>query len=379
MIVSKAYLKILKKLIPSLFIFVAVTVFFTVLSVKDTSKSEAFIPVNPNVLLVNLDEDSKIIDNFKDYLSKKTKLTVVKEIPKDIDDAIFFEDYKEVIYLNKGFTKSFQNKKLEQIDIKNSNSYSSIMTDMVINNYLNRLNYYLELGLSEDEVINSLNRTFNEKSEVSILKDVDTNQLVGLGVFYKILNYTFISNSIYFIAFILNKFNEEKRKNRQLVSKTPFKKILNRLFICNSLFTIGLWFLFVVISLLLLGSIAYSKYGLWMMITSFVFIINCMSLGFLVASLVKKEEPINMIQNIYGLATSFLCGAFVPLMYLPKFVVTIAKLFPSYWYVDTIDFITKSDLKEGSSFIYIGQNLLVITIFTIIFYLVTQYVNKRKV
>ncbi len=378
MTVYKTYFKLVKKLIPTLLIFVAITAFFTLINASSNKTKEAYRPVKPTVAIINEDRDSKITKSLIDYLSSKTKLVTLEKEPSDIDDAIFFAQYSEVVYIKQGFSDSYEKGKLAKLNVKSNGDYGSSMINIMLENYFDKANIYLKAGLSPKETIEALDNTFKTASEVEIKSKLDTDKVVGLNIYYNILNYTFVANSIYFIAMIMIKFNEEKRKKRQIASGTPYSKIVSKLFISNFIFTTALWAIFILLSILLMGSIAISTPALWMMLNSFIFIISCMALAFLITSFVTDDNAISMAQNLLGLGTSFLCGAFVPATFLPSWVLSIAKIFPSYWYIQNNDYIAKLDTFKAGDYSFIFKNMLIIIIFTVILYITSQIVNRKR-
>lgn len=328
---------------PSLIAFLIITALFTILNASSNKTKETYSPVKLTIAIVNKDGDSKVIKSFIKYLSARTKLSEFDKEPLDVADSIFFAEYSEVVYINKGFSKSFEDNAIQKININNNGDYGSTMINIWIENYLNKANIFMNAGLNSDETIAALDKTFKSRADIKIESTFDSDKVTSLNIYYNILNYTFVANTIYFIAMIMIKFNEEKRLKRQIASGTPYSKIVRRLYLCNVGFTIALWAVFIALSIVLMGSMAYSSLALWMMLNSFVFIISCMSLAFLITSFVTDDNAIAMAQNLIGLGTSFLCGAFVPAQFLPKWVLSISRIFPSYWYINNNDYIAGID------------------------------------
>lgn len=378
MTVYKTYFKLLKKLLPSLIAFLIITALFTILNASSNKTKETYIPVKPTIAIVNKDGDSKVIKSFIKYLSARTKLSEFDKEPLDVADSIFFAEYSEVVYIDKGFSKSFEDNAIQKININNNGDYGSTMINIWIENYLNKANIFMNAGLNSDETIAALDKTFKSRADIKIESTFDSDKVTSLNIYYNILNYTFVANTIYFIAMIMIKFNEEKRLKRQIASGTPYSKIVRRLYLCNVGFTIALWAVFIALSIVLMGSMAYSSLALWMMLNSFVFIISCMSLAFLITSFVTDDNAIAMAQNLIGLGTSFLCGAFVPAQFLPKWVLSISRIFPSYWYINNNDYIAGIDKFKASDYNYIFQNMAIVIIFSVCLYIASQIVNNKR-
>ncbi len=64
----------------------------------------------------------------------------------------------------------------------------------------------------------------------------------------------------------------------------------------------------------------FTVHGIILMVNSFVFSICALTIAILIANLVNNKNAINGIVNVVALGSSFLCGAFVPIEWLPDTV-----------------------------------------------------------
>ena len=74
----------------------------------------------------------------------------------------------------------------------------------------------------------------------------------------------------------------------------------------------------------------FTTHGLMYLINSFVFTICAITIAFLIGTLINNKNAINGIVNVVALGSCFLCGAFVPMDWLPDAVLKIAHVLPSY-------------------------------------------------
>ena len=101
-------------------------------------------------------------------------------------------------------------------------------------------------------------------------------------------------------------------------------------------------------------------------------------IAFLIATLVNNKNAINGIVNVVALGTSFLCGAFVPMEWLPSSVINIAHVLPSYWYIKTNELLKTIEVFNFETLKPIFINMIVILLFTILFIVITNIVSKKK-
>ena len=70
-----------------------------------------------------------------------------------------------------------------------------------------------------------------------------------------------------------------------------------------------------------------TKEGLIYILNSFIFTICATTMSFFIGNLITNKNAVNGIVNVVALGSSFLCGAFVPMRWLPDSVLKIAHVF----------------------------------------------------
>ena len=122
----------------------------------------------------------------------------------------------------------------------------------------------------------------------------------------------------------------------------------------------------------------FSIQGVIYIVNSFIFTICALTIAFLIANLVNNKNAINGIVNVIALGSSFLCGAFVPVEWLPASVLKVAHILPTYWYIQTNELMKTIEKFDIESLKPVFINMGVIALFTIIFVIITNIISKRK-
>jgi len=94
-----------------------------------------------------------------------------------------------------------------------------------------------------------------------------------------------------------------------------------------------IWLFTSICALFLHGKELFSANGALWFLNLFIFSIVCLSISFLIGSLLKRKNSLSAVANTVGLGTSFLCGAFVPQNMLGEGVLSVARFIPTYWFV----------------------------------------------
>ena len=173
-------------------------------------------------------------------------------------------------------------------------------------------------------------------------------------------------------------FRDEKISRRIAMGGVTPEHVNRILLAANALFALALWLSYVLISFVVVGPVMFSLHGLWLILSSFVFTLCATALAFLIANLLRSRNAINGITNVVALGSSFLCGAFVPMTWLPDGVVAAAHILPSYWYISANDLITTLETFTFDSLQPVILHLLVILAFAALFTIIANLLSHRR-
>lgn len=157
-----------------------------------------------------------------------------------------------------------------------------------------------------------------------------------------------------------------------------YRKYNRLLLLSNSLFAVLLWLFYVLLSFVLVGDIMFTAQGLVLVINSFVFTICALAIAFLIGNLVKSKNAVNGIVNVVALGSSFLCGAFVPVEWLPESVLTAAHILPSYWYIQTNELVKTIETLNPETLGPVLFNMGMVLAFALAFIIIANIVSRAN-
>lgn len=380
MIVFKTFLKVLYKCKVPIIIYTVFLLFFSIFNMQTSDSSISFEASKPDILIVNNDGDNLITNNLIDYLKKNCHLVTIKNDPQAQEDALFYRDVHYIIDIPKNYHEDFLNGNNPSLKIKSANDYQSAYSEMLLSNYLKVANIYRQEIKDETQLVNQINETLEKQIDVKMNNKIDTNSLAKASFYYNFLNYCLLAGSVYVICLIINSFKQENILKRTVISKMNYQKYNRLLLLSNGLFAFSLWLFYVLLSLILVGKAMFTLQGLGYLINSFIFTFCALTIAFMIANLKINKDAISGIINVVALGTSFLCGAFVPMDYLPDFVLKIAHLLPSYWYIKTNELLKNMQLFNFENLKPVLLNMVILIIFSLIFIKITNYLtNKNQV
>lgn len=378
MTVFKTYLKILKSCKTPIIMYTVFLILFGGLNMKTSETTQTFESTKPNVLIVNNDNNIGITKNLIDYIEENSNKVVIDDSEDARNDALFYREVNYIIYIPKNYRVDFLNNKNPKIEYKSTQDYNASLAQMTLEKYIKTANIYNDIMDNEEDIIKNINETLKQNTDIELTSKLDTNNLSKATLYYNFMNYSLIAGLVYVICLILSSFNEQKVKKRTIISSTNYKKHNRDLLLSNGLFAIVLWIFYIVLSIILLGSIVFTIHGLIYIINSFIFMLCTLTIAFLIANLISNKNAINGIINVIALGSSFICGAFVPMEWLPESVLKIAHILPSYWYIKTNEILKTTELFNRDTLKPIITNMTVICIFTIIFILIINIITRKK-
>ena len=378
MIVFKTILKILNKLKGLIILYTIMLISVTLVN-QSSDNVDSFEEVKPSVIIVNNDKSKNGVTNhFIKYLENHME---VKDIDigneEKIDDALFYRDVSLVVYIPDGFGDDLLDNKDLSVEYKISGDKGSSYGKMLVQNYFDSFNIYNNY-YDGDELFDRLDNALNVDVNVEIKSKLDTNSLSRMARFFNFLNYAILAGCVYSISMILASLKSENVRKRTIVSSYDYKKYNRIVLEACSIVIIGMWLLYMILALIIFKDLFISMNGLWYVINSFVFSLCSLCIGFLIGNITQNKGAISGIVNVVSLGSSFLCGCFVPFEFMPDYVIKIAHIFPTYYFVINNEALKVMDNFSLSSVSPLIFNIGIVLIFGVCFVIITNYVSKKK-
>ncbi len=378
MTVFKTFLKVLNKCKLPIIMYTVFLIFFGGFNMQTSENNTNFVAEKPDVLIINKDEEKGITKNFVDYIKNNSNIIDIENDEEKVNDALFYRDVNYIIYIPENYREEFLKGNNPEIEIKSTGDYLASYTEMLLSRYIKIANTYVKNIESEEELINKINETLSKETKIEISSKLDTDNLSKACFYYNFANYSILAGLVYVICLILSSFKKENIQKRTIISSMNYKKINRKLLLSSSLVAVGLWLSYVVLSFILVGNVMFTMHGMMYIANSFIFSICALTIAFLIGNLITNKNAINGIINVVALGSSFLCGAFVPMEWLPDSVLKIAHILPSYYYISTNEMLKQLEVFNLDTMKPIIINMGAIVIFTAGFIIITNIISRKK-
>lgn len=385
MTVFKTLLKILNKNKGIVILYSVLLIVFGSLNMKTSDNSTNFVASKPDILIVNEDKGEKLTQNLISYISDNANITDIDDNEAARDDALFYRNVNYIIYIPKDFSKDLLNGDNPEVDIKSTGDYQAYYAQLMLERYIKTAKNYINIanGVSGDvdvkDIISSIDKTLDKQTEIKVTSQVDTDKLSGMTFYFNFMNYGLLAGAIFAICMILTSFNEEKIRRRTIISSMNIHRHNNLLLTGNVLFAIVLWAVYTVAGFVMCGiKKDIMNYALLYVLNSFIFTLCAVTIAFMLANIIHNKNALNGIINVIALGTSFLCGAFVPMQWLPDSVIKIAHILPSYWYIKTNELIADIGKWNIDSLKPLFINMGILIAFSVLFIIIANILSVRK-
>ena len=390
MIVFKTFWRIMKRYWWIVFIYVAILTSLSVINLNAAPVTD-FVDTKPEITIVSQNPSDlatkPFTKNFLNYLSKNTKIIDLKE--SETTDALFYQKISMILYLPEDLESKIISGQKITLDYRTSGNYTAELSKNLIKRYfelqrteiLESKNSSKEqsnfLSENSEKIISNLNQRLDQSPTVRLASKNATN-LSKIAAFFNFASYTIMAIILYVTCFINASFNKSTVKKRTMVSSLHLKKYNFSLLLANSIFAFSVFALLTTLSFFVLGNIVLTPFFIFEILNILLYTLAALTLAELVSTFNLSRDAVSGVVNLLSLAPAFLSGAFVPTYFLPSFVLTIAHIFPTYWFIDTNNKIATMTELNFNSFLTILPNLLVLVLFSIIFIVANLVLSKKK-
>jgi len=380
--VFNLYWKIFRSYLGVIFVYVGIFLLIGIaVTSSNSSVQDSFDETKIKISLNNLDEGSTLSTGLLGYLENYSEIVELDD--EDIKDALYFRRIQVIITIPENFEEEFLAGKSNLImQEKIESTMTTVALDQAINKYLNYVRVYInQTNYSLDEVLPLVKNVLENEAKAQTTSEL-SDLLDFSGFYYKTLSYVIISVILTVVGLITISFRKLEVRRRLFTSPYPQRKINLEMILGNFIFTVFLVILLCAVSLILYKEALLNLNGILLVINTLIFAIAALSMAYFFSLLISREQVLSGFNNVFSLGTSFITGAFVPQALLGSGMLTLAHIFPNYYFVYNVDLITSStnlsNVILNKVYLYYGIQLLFAGVFIIASILVSKKQTKSE-
>lgn len=349
MTVFKGYMKITKRNIGYILMYVAIFLGVSIAMQANASKNRVDNYASEKLDIAIVDDDGgTLAQGLVNYLKKYHNVSKMEHNEEVMQESIYYQTVDLIIRIPKDFEGDVLEGNEELKLTKIPGDYSDVYAQQQINSFLNEVKTYMAAGYSME---NSMTQIQGQSDSEVTLIDLNGNggQMPGYAYMFRYAPYMFIAALCYVLGLILTSFQEKGVKSRMLISAVPHRRQVGEAILAFLVLGLVLFVGNFVITLALNGKeFLHAPNLIYYLTNTFVLMLVCLALSFLLGMFVNKPTLVNTVVTPLSLGMSFLCGVFVPLEMLGKGVRYFAQFLPVYWYEVNNDLFTEYQIIEGS-------------------------------
>ena len=372
----KTFLRIVQK---NIWIIIMYSVILVVVSSANSlggNNQMNFAATKPTVAVYDHD-NTELSKSLNDYIKSHAEVIDMQENSNDLSDALYYNNLDYVVYIDEGFSNKIYKGEDFEVTVKSVKNYDAYLAENLTSRYVKIAKNFA--GTNEKEAVNKIEKILENEVEVSLNTKLDTTGLANAGTYYNFMNYSLLAGLVFAIAYATIGFRRTMIKKRISISATSYSKINFKLMLCNFALAFVLWLVYNAIGVIIVGpGVMFTLNGLLMIMNSAVFTIFAVTLAFLLTNIFDNNNALMAVINIVSLGSSFLCGVFVPMKWMPDFITTIAHALPSYYYVNNNEILVTLEKIDADHLWPIALNMLVICGFIVATVIVNNIVIRIK-
>lgn len=339
MLVFKTYFKVIRnrsmQISIYLVIFIALAIMFSYTA--PAKEIENFSQSVTRVAFINEDQDTVLVQGFKNFLGKHSEFVVIPDETEKLQKALFYYDVEYILRIPAGFTEDFISGK--QIQLQKTvvpGSTGGIYTNMLVDKYFNTARLYLDSNknISQEELVKKLEKDLKTEASVQTVKNgTKKTGTVTTKFYFNYLAYILISVVFLGVSSIMMAFNSRNLKQRNNCSPLKISSLNLQLLLGNIVFGVACWGLIMLVGLILYRGQMFTANSMYSALNALVFTAVTLSLSFFISLFVKGANAQSALANVLSLGLSFISGVFVPQEFLSQQVLAVARFTPTYWFI----------------------------------------------
>lgn len=379
MTVYKLYMKIIKKNIWLMLIYLAVFFGITMMFqawVREDSYS-SYLAESVKIALV--DEDGgKLAESLRVYLEQYHEVQAAENDTEVLQEDLFYRNIEYIVRIPSDFYETCIVEGESVKVTKVPGSYTAYYVDQQINSFLNSARTYYAAGFSEEETAEAI--TNMQPVEVQLLNvNGNAGEMPAYAYYFRYLPYLFLAALCYAMGYVLTSLRKEDIIKRMRASAVPVNRQNLEGLLAVLTVGIGIWGFTMLAAVVFYRSRFLQSSGfVYYILNSVMMLLVALTLAYAVGILVKNTNALSGMVNVISLGMCFLCGVFVPMEYMSKRVIRVAQFLPVYWYEKVNDLLVEFGTVTGEVRTEIWQSLGIQFAFAVALVCISMVITKMR-
>lgn len=379
MTVFKAYMKIAKKNLWLLFMYMGIFFLLTIVFQGAAQKSESEGYQSSVAKIGIVDEDGDILaESLIRTLQEKNEVLLLSGDQEELQESLFYRGVDYIVWIPQDFAYRCVegNEKLKVTTVPGT--FAGSYAEQAVNSFIHTARSYWAAGFSDLEIAEAA--VEQPETEVTLMDFTgNKGEEPAYVYYYRYLPFLLLSVICYMMGYILMGFSRGHLPERMRASAIPAKRQTAEGLLAAGVISLGVWTMSTAAVFLLYGRqiLAGNNVGYYIL-NSISLLAVSLTLAYLIGTLVKDSNALSGIVNIAALGMCFVCGTFVEMDYLSPAVKKAAQFLPVYWYETVNNLLAGYGTISGDVRIEVFQGIGIQLVFAAAFACVTLAVSRKR-
>ena len=373
--IFKAFMKVLKKKLPSGLIYIVVFLCIAIPMSLNGKESEKYEDSTLKICIFD-EDDTPESKALIEYIDNKHDIVSFEKDKDVLFEKLYWEEADYALTINKGYSKALANGDTNDMFGCYSvhHSYAPVYMETYLNEYVSSVRAFIAGGQDSKDAVLSAADSLSEETDVEIADNSDPDYPERFSSYFQYMPYILISVLMNTLCPVLMTLNRKDIRYRTNCSCVRPNRYTLQLFAGSTVFVTAVWLILMIAGLFMYGGLF--KGNAWLaVLNSFIFALVSTSIAVLVSSFNIGSNGVSLLTQIIGLGMCFLCGVFVPQIYLGKEVRAAANFLPASWYIKANDILDGTNVFDSSK---LATYIMIEVAFIVTFFIVALFIHRIK-
>lgn len=311
-------------------------IFFTLSLIGGAGSQKSQVEFMEESLYIGIvdNSESDLSRELIDYLGEKNILILMEDNRDYIKEQIFLQSVHAVALIPEDFESKVMNNE-EAIEIFRD---ERIMGSMQVENEISKFLIFSKASSKDGNFdLERVKSSLKEEVEVKLINLDNRVATDGPNMWFRFyfnfISYVIIAVYIAVIGLIMTDFNNKNIQDRMKLSSKKFLRFNIEMYLGQVTLGVLITSVFILGALVIKGRYIGDVNILKYIINTFVFSFAILCFTFLINNVTSSKFVINGLSTVVSLGTAFISGVFVSQEFLSESVLSIAKFFPTYYFV----------------------------------------------
>lgn len=349
--IFNAFMKVLKKKIPTSGIYILVFLVISIPMARSGSAVNTFEASSLDICIFD-EDDTEESHALMEFIGERHHIVELQNDKDAITDALYYETVDYVLIINQGYARQLAISSADNLfqSYHMHDSYGTVFMEQLLDEYVSAVRAYVAGGEDISSAMKSTEEALLQETEViyaSFEDDGNTDYSKDFSFYFQYMPYILISVLMSTLCPVLLTMNCKDIRFRTNCSSVKPTSYTMQIFAGSTFFIIAVWIVFMIAGLFMYGGIYHGK-AWFAVLNSFLFALVSAAITIFISSFDPSQNFISLMTQVLGLGMSFLCGIFVPQSLLGDGVLAVARFLPAYWYVRANDMLAGRELFDLS-------------------------------